>query len=429
MSSESHTPSTTTYREVPCPFCGLLCDDLSIEVRGTELAVSEHGCARSRKGFEQPLGSLAPEVGGRPVELDGAVSRAAELLREARLPLYAGLGTDAGGMRAVLDLADRTGGVVDHMHGDTMLHNSLALQDSGWMVTTFSEVRNRADLLILAGTDAVTRNPRFFERHVWTGETLFGANSDAREIVYLGAGLDTEAGRSPDGRAPTVIPVEPTRLREAVMVLCALLLDRQPQQTTVGGVPVTTLAALAQRMQAARYGVIAWAPADLSQGQADLTVHALCELVRHLNRTTRFSGLPLGGDDGATTAAAVCAWQTGYPLRTGFGRGYPEYDPWRNATGHLLAGAADVLLWVSAFDAAATPPPSQVPTIVLGRPGMRFSHPPAVYVPIGTPGVDHAGQLCRADTVVTLPLRKLRDSGLPTAGEVLAAVGRRLRTG
>jgi hypothetical protein len=46
--------------------------------------------------------------------------------------------------------------------------------------------------------------------------------------------------------------------------------------------------------------------------------------------------------------------------------------------------------------------------------------------PVATPGVDHAGQLVRLDGVVSLPLRRLRDAGLPGVAEVLGAIGQGL---
>ena len=42
---------------------------------------------------------------------------------------------------------------------------------------------------------------------------------------------------------------------------------------------------------------------------------------------------------------------TGFPPRTGFGRGYPEHDPWRFEASRLVdSGEADAALWISAFD-------------------------------------------------------------------------------
>jgi formylmethanofuran dehydrogenase subunit B len=116
-------------------------------------------------------------------------------------------------------------------------------------------------------------------------------------------------------------------------------------------------------------------------------------------------------------------WQTGFPFRTRFGAAGADYDPYHHATERLLeSGEADALLWVSSFDERRGPPASGVPTVVLGRPGMRFETEPEVYIPVGVPGLDHAGHFFRADKVVALPLRKLRESGLPSVGEVAAAI-------
>jgi formylmethanofuran dehydrogenase subunit B len=124
----------------------------------------------------------------------------------------------------------------------------------------------------------------------------------------------------------------------------------------------------------------------------------------------------------------VCGWTTGYPARTRFSRGYPEYDPFLNETSVLLAsGEADALVWVQAFNVNAGPPETTLPTIVVGRSGMTFAKEPAVFIPVGTPGIDHAGHAYRMDNVVAIRLKKCRDSGLPSTAEVLNAIEQALQ--
>jgi formylmethanofuran dehydrogenase subunit B len=53
---------------------------------------------------------------------------------------------------------------------------------------------------------------------------------------------------------------------------------------------------------------------------------------------------------------------------------------------------------------------------------MTFEREPAVFIPVGTPGLDHAGHLFRTDRVVALPLRQLRESSLPSVAEAIAAI-------
>ena len=159
-----------------------------------------------------------------------------------------------------------------------------------------------------------TAAARFFERLVWNPASQFGLETRNRAIAYLGDGLDTRPGRAPDGRAPTVLRCPQDRIREVLGALRALNAGRTPQATKVAGVPLTALRKLLERMRTATYGVIVWAPANLDFPHAELTVEALCDLVRDLNTNARWSGLPVGGDDGA-----VCEGGGGSGAEGGWG--------------------------------------------------------------------------------------------------------------
>src|SRR5882672_5231046 len=89
-------------RNVACPFCGLACDDLTLAIEGGRVSMREAGCALSREGFERVPSDSTPLVAGKPVALDEAVARAADILRDSRQPLFAGLATDVAGLRAVM---------------------------------------------------------------------------------------------------------------------------------------------------------------------------------------------------------------------------------------------------------------------------------------------------------------------------------------
>ena len=194
--------------------------------------------------------------------------------------------------------------------------------------------------------------------------------------------------------------------------------------STIGwGVPFAAIDAVAEKCKKATYGVMVWAPPALSMPQADLTVHLMTEVVRELNLHTRFAGLSLGGNEGAPSAASTCTWQTGFPLRVSFANGTPEYDSYRYNVSRMLAdGEGDLLLWVASIGTDIGLPQTKLPTIVLGTPGVRMAQPPNVYIPVGTPGIDHAGQMVRCDNVVSLPMKNLGRSQLPSAAAVLATI-------
>ena len=79
---------------------------------------------------------------------------------------------------------------------------------------------------------------------------------------------------------------------------------------------------------------------------------------------------------------------TGFPLRTGFGRGVPEHDPWRFEASRLVdSGEADCAVWISAYGARPPTWKRDVPLVVLtdSADALR-TH---VTIAVGRPGIDH----------------------------------------
>ena len=61
-------------------------------------------------------------------------------------------------------------------------------------------------------------------------------------------------------------------------------------------------------------------------------------------------------------------------------------------------------------------------SVVFGHAHMQLAQEPTVFIPVGTPGVDHRGIMFRSDNVVSLPLSLLRASTLPDLSAVLGAI-------
>lgn len=413
--------------EVPSPFCGIGTDDLTIKVDGLKISVTQNGCAVNTPAFEQEITDTKPRINGKEVSLNEAISHAASLLKNTNFPVIGGCATDVNGMRGLLALADRTGAVVDNANFNNARKNILALQSSGWMNTTLAEIKNRCDVLLIVGKDLEHFAPRFFEKYLWS-EAMFLENSAEREIIYLGTKPSGNASTSPNEKTAQIFECANEDLPEVVAVLRAVLKGQPIQAENVAGIPVAALRAIAEKLKSAKYGVVTWASSTLEYSHAELTVQTLCEMVKDLNQTTRCSGFPLAGKEGDYTANQVCGWISGYAARVSFAKGYPEYDPFLFETNELLENdEADALVWVNAFNAQANPPKTNVPTIVVARSGMTFEKDPDVFIPVGTPGIDHAGHAYRLDSVVAIRLKKLRDSGLPSTAEVLNAIEQVLR--
>jgi len=418
-----------------CPFCGLLCDDLLVEAEvaetgGATLRPVQGACERSRAAFAK-LG--APEyavasarAAGRPATLEAALDAASAALRQARRPLIGGLAVDVAGMRATLALARRLGAIVDHAASRIKYRNLHVLQEAGWITTTLAEVKNRADLLVLVGDGWHARFPRFVERVIAPETDLLG-DPLTRRIILVDDTAARAAAALPQHFERLSLNAPTSALPELFAMLGAQAAGQAVDPARLPAIAAGLLAQCAEWLRAARYGVVAWAAADLDFPHAELALQALSRLLRVLNRTGRFAGLPLAGTNGDLTANAVHTWQTGIAFPASHANGRIDFDPHRYAMDEVLARReADCLLWISSLSADSAPPPCEIPTLVLGRADIELRTEPEVFVPVATPGIDCDGHLLRTDKVISLHLRRLRSGALPSVPQAVDALLKRL---
>jgi len=481
--------AATAVHDWTCPFCPLLCDDLSIQVdaRGALGHVEGESCPR----LAHALSAFAPaadgaaiataSIDGQPADIDTALSRAAALLADARAPLFGGLATDVAGARALYTLAAYSGAIVDHLHGDTLTQNTLALQDRGSFFTTLSEVRTRADLVIVVGSRPGERYPAFYRRTAigggatgatgaTGGHTAAEAHTPAekraatdagtdgpvpslahaaplkRELVFIASPVDPAILDAANLSTTALLPnADPDDLYDILAILSALLEGRTAAHLhgpVKGGSNVPTndygdaaaaLAKLVEKIASATYTVFVCEPALLPGPHAALLIEALQRIAKTVNRTTRAGCLLLGGDDGALSVNQTITWLSGLPPRTRVGgaaaRGAValDYDPHRYRTARLLADReVDLLLWIATFGPQPLPAevPGDMPVIVFGHPAnahaMGARTAPTVFVPVATPGIDLRGHLFRTDVTMLVPLKPARPAALPALDTLLA---------
>jgi len=413
----------TVFEDVTSPFCGTLPDDLVVERTDQGLKVVKNGDGKSVAGFERKLPPSSAKVGGKDVDLDKAIKEAAKLIGNAKLPLYGGLATDVEGMRAVMALAERSSGIVDHALSEAQYRNFKVLQTTGWIMSTLTEARNRGDLFIIAGSDVHKLHPRFFETIISPPTSMFEVEAPKRTVVFIGKTLDRSGAKGSRIGEVVTIACDDARAGEVIALVRARLRGFRVKEPKLVGVTLAEIDALAERCRHAKYGVIVWAPPSLNFPFAELAVEQFAGLSKDLNQTIRFAGLSLGGAEGAVTAGAVCAWISGYPLRVSYATGAPDYDPYRWSISRMLQDdEGDLLVWLASISPELAPPKTDLPMIVLGTPGLKLAKEPDVFIPVGTPGVDHAGRLVRVDNVVSLPLKDLGRADLPVAADLLAAI-------
>jgi formylmethanofuran dehydrogenase subunit B len=355
-------------------------------------------------------------VGGVAAPLNAAAAAAARLLEDARLPVIAGLATDVAGARAAIALAERLRGAYDHLAGEVLLRDLDVMRQAGRMLTTANDVRLRADCVLFVGPKLQASWPDLLKRLDLAASPRLSEVKGARKIFWLGPGR----GEAAEAGA-TEIAATPAALPQAVANLRAAVLERK---TRSSGTAERKLKELAAQLKAAHFGAVVWSAESLDK----LTIEMINGLIVDLNQKTRFSSLPLVPGMNAYGVVQTSGWMTGFPMRTGFGRGYPEQDTWRfDANRMVEAGEADAALWISAYEAEAPQWKREVPLIALATPQTRFAYPPRVRIDVGSPGKDHDAVEYARD-IATFTFTKAKSAtNAPRVAEVLGLIDGHLK--
>jgi formylmethanofuran dehydrogenase subunit B len=355
-------------------------------------------------------------IAGKPATLETAIAEAAGLLAASRQALIAGLGTDIAGARAAIALAERTGAVIDHMHSNALLRDLDVIRSSGVMLTTPSETYVRADTLLVVGPMLKAGETELLQRLFGKLRNRQMQNAVERRILWLCPGAEQTNRELGAESATTTFGKE---LKELPALAAALRARMAGRPTEKAPVTLNTLDAVLTALKASRFGVAIWQPETLDE----LTIEMVCGLVNDLNATTRFSTLPLPSADNAIGVLQTCGWMTGMPMRTGFGRGIPEHDPWRfDGTRLVESGETDCVVWISAYRAHAPRWRDSPPIIALTGPDAGFRTPPGVHIEVGRPGIDHAGVMHQSLTGTLTAVDATHPSDAISTAEVIRRI-------
>ena len=336
----------------------------------------------------------------RPVDLAEAVRASAELLGRARHPRRAGLSGDLDALRAALDLASLLGASVDPVGSDALYVELSVLSGGGMMATTFAEARARGDCLLVIGTSpwrsSVIKDLIDHEPH--------RGGKTHRCVLSLGAEVPERVDRHvavPEGRLPI-----------ALSTLRARLAGRMAEQ--VGG---HDYGDLARMLSDAAFGVLVYDPEEVGE----LGLHMLQGIVRDLNATARCTSLTLQGGTEARACLALSGWHNATPPRTGFGRGFPEHDPWRFDGARLVeSGECDAILWLASLPCRPAPWLGLASTAAIV--GEASGEEADIVIEVAVPGVTAHGVVWD-DVLATFRHREAqRASDLPSAQAIVEAI-------
>ncbi|MDW6026408.1 tungsten formylmethanofuran dehydrogenase [Mesorhizobium sp. BAC0120] len=353
-------------------------------------------------------------IGNRETLIERAVEHAAALLSSSRCPVFS-FDTDIHGTRAAIALAERVGAAYDHVDGEALARETALFTDRGGMFVSPGEVRRRADVVAIVG-ELPDMHRDFVAELAETVPDLSPSNS--REFFLIGDGR-TRAPSLGSGRRSVRLSCGAPGLGATLAALRAQCAGRQVT------VPVSNFGRFQNALADARF------PVFLFSGHATdgLALEMLQGLIADLNRRSRAAGLHLPASESGWGSTLASTWISGYGLRTGFARGFPEFDPWRfDVQRAIAAGEADFHLWVSSN--GGEPPAKQNSTKLIALAKTAYRIPgAAVTIPVGEAGVDHDAVVYSARTGSLAWIAAQSSSELPSAAAILRSIAEHATAG
>ena len=388
---------------VTCAGCGLLCDDVVIDPLDDAVTIRprcELGAQWFSERASRAANAPAATIRGRPVALETALTRAAELLKTARRPLIHGFdGATVEDARAAVALADRLGALVATGSAAGAWPGAPAVPLHGASTATLGEIRDRSRLIVIWREDPETTHPRLLDRL-----GLDGGSRSERALLVIDD-RDTATVQRADLRLAW--PRE--RDLEALTILHVLQRGLAPRPSELAN----ELTGLADRVLAVPHATIVYGAGLTAGAGGQRRALALHELVRALCHGRHVVTLELPGAAGTRSADDVLAWQTGYPQGVDLAGGHPELV---TAIGPLAPSeGVDVSLRVQSATARL---PASVTEIALSSVPLADDEDVEVSIRTAAAGVAAAGTAHRLDGVPLALQAPLAGDG-PTAAALL----------
>jgi len=401
-----------------CPFCSLLCDDIKLEVKNNNLKPLNFKCPILVNSLKRKINEQFSRINGKKTGISQAIEALSVLIKKSKSTLFAGMGTDIKGTKATLEIVDKYKCIIDHFSGDNYVKNIKSIQELGGFFLTLSELKNRADTIIIFQSSSDTV-PRLFEKYIFPKETI--NNLKKRKVVFIGSKVPQFLYKN-----KKLINFEYIKL-DSINLLNFISNIRNSINSEISEIKDKKLLNLLKLLKKTKYGAILWSISELQNNISDVIVNEITLLIQDLNKFTRFSGLSLEGSDHILTVNEVLLWQTGFPIRTSFASGFPVHDINQFSTKKLLDNKEiDLAIWINSFNEKKIIINKKIKNVLIGIPTHPQKKDADIFIPVGTPGLDHKSHLLRIDKVVSVPLKKIRNISLPSVDLVLNKVKERI---
>jgi formylmethanofuran dehydrogenase subunit B len=421
-------------KDATCTFCGCVCDDIDLTVKGHQIIEAKRACVLGKSWFLNHEIEDRPPcfIDGKPASIEAGIRRSAQILHDAKYPLIYGLSdTTTESQRVAVSIADWTGSNVDTTTSVCHGPSGMAFQGVGEVTCSLGEVRNRGDFIMFWGSNPAESHPRHFTKYSLMPKGMFVPNGRKDRTCVVVDVRKTKSAKAAD----IFVQMKPRCDFEALWTLRALCQDLELDPVEVEqktGQPLSLWEDLMTRMKAAKFGVIFFGMGLTMTRGKHANSEALLALTRDMNKHTRFVCKPNRGHGNVTGADNVVSWRTGYPFGVNLSRGYPRFNPGEYTASDVLArGEADAAMIIASDPMANFSQPARehlgsIPFIALDPKDTPTTRAAAVSFAVATYGINVPGTVYRMDDV-PIPLRPAFDSPFPSDFDILTGIEKRVQ--
>jgi formylmethanofuran dehydrogenase subunit B len=419
-----------------CPFCGCMCDDLTIVTEDNKIIEAKHACKlgsakiMGHHRIKTPMMRTDKNDNFKEVSYEEAINETAKILVNSKRPLLYGWASALCEVhkKGIL-LTEEVGGIIDNTASVCHGPSTLAVHEKGLPTSTLGQIKNRADVVVFWGSNPVQAHPRHMGRYSVFAKGFFSDKGRRGRKIIVADVRKTETANIAD----EYIQVQQGSDYLVISALRAILsghADVVPD--AVGGVPKEQLVKLVDTLKAAKFGAVFFGMGlTQSQGRYKNIDNAI-SLITELNSFTKYVIMPMRGHYNVTGFGQVCSWETGFATAVDFARGIPYYNPGETAANDLLLRKEADAAMIIAGDAGAHFPANSVrhlakiPVVQIDPYWNPTTEVANVVIPTAVCGIEVEGTAYRMDGV-SLRFRKMIEPTHPTDIEVLERITERVR--
>ncbi len=426
----------TVITDALCPFCGCLCDDLTIVVEDNKITDVKQACKlgsakiMGHHRIKAPMMRKDKNSEFTEVSYEEAINEAAKILSNSKRPLLYGWASAVCEVhkKGIL-LAEELGAIIDNTATVCHAPSTLAVHEKGLPSATLGQIKNRADVIVFWGSNPVHAHPRHMGRYSVFAKGLFSEKGRKGRKVIVVDVRKTETANMAD----EFVQLEQGSDYLVVSALRAILsghADVVPE--SVGGVPKEQLTKLVDTLKTGKFVGIFFGMGLTQSKSRYKNIDNAISLVTELNAFTKCVITPMRGHYNVTGFGNVCAWETGFATAVDFARGAPYYNPGETAANDVLLRKETDAAMIIAGDAGAHFPAdsvrhlARIPVVQIDPYWNPTTEVANVVIPVAICGVEVEGTAYRMDGV-SLRMRKMVEPTHPPDTEILEKITERVK--